>query len=322
MLHIILRVKPIGTILILLSCVLWLNACGNGDDGGIGERLSGPEAVSALPMRIDATITPTGTATPLENKGTPLSEESPPLPPETDDSAAEEDEPSVLEARLKLLPPPPLELPGQTTSTPSVANLATTKVTITPTMSINPTPSPKPTATPEPEPTSDTRTQADPTAAASDAQENAPQKDASKASLATEKKPAADSLKKKPEATSRKSTEKKVSADIKLDRLVVCSALSNRTPSGVAEQFSFSDVKKVYTWMKVSGAKPPMQLKHRYYREGKFVASVSLKIKYPSMRTWSQKSFKGPESQGKWKVVVTTENEDVILAEREFTLLP
>ena len=74
--------------------------------------------------------------------------------------------------------------------------------------------------------------------------------------------------------------------------------------------------------MKVSGARPPMVLKHIYYWEGKLVATIKLKIKYPSMRTWSQKTFKPLEALGKWKVLITTENEDEILAVKEFIVIP
>jgi hypothetical protein len=40
------------------------------------------------------------------------------------------------------------------------------------------------------------------------------------------------------------------------------------------------------------------------------------------MRTWSQKTFKPQEALGKWKVLITTENEDDILAVKEFTVVP
>ena len=111
------------------------------------------------------------------------------------------------------------------------------------------------------------------------------------------------------------------STSITLDQLEVCATVSNREPVNIATQFLLSKVGKIYTWMQVSGVKPPEVVKHIYYREGKVIAKVSLKLKYVSMRTWSQKTFKPGESVGKWKVVVTTQNEKEVLAVKEFTVV-
>ena len=292
-------------LLILSGSLLCLSACGKEESGGISERLSGPEAVSALPMRIDATVTPTATEPPSED-GTTAPTEEIVVPAEEKSEAsqksveAEKHEPSELEIRLSLLTPtPPQELQEQTISTRAEETLPPLEEAVLPTPEMSPTP--KITPTPEPEPTSTATPQPSPTPKPTQQQK-------------------VDS--KKENTTSSPQVQKAPAASIKLNELVICSTLAERTPSGVAEQFSLSKTPRVYTWMRISGATPPMRLKHRYYREGKFVTSVSLKIKYSSMRTWSQKTFKGLESQGRWKVVVTTEDEGTILAEKEFTLVP
>lgn len=316
--------------LILLSSVLWLSACGD-DDGAISERLSGPEASSVLPMRIDATVTPTETESPFENEFTPEPEETPEpqnmfnsvKDEQKDRAEPEEREASELETRLSLMTPPPEELPERITPEPSAESSELGEETITPTPSVTPSPSPKLTPASETESAMETAIYASPSPT-----QNSPKTQAAE----SEKTPGSqDALqdrtgqtvpaKKSQISSSKKLEVQHVSTDIELDKLVVCSALSNRTPSGIAEEFSFSKVKKVYTWMRVSGAKPPITMKHSYYREGKLVASVSLEIKYSSMRTWSQKTFKGPEAQGDWKVVVTTQDGEV-LAEKEFSLAP
>ena len=74
--------------------------------------------------------------------------------------------------------------------------------------------------------------------------------------------------------------------------------------------------------MKVSNAKTPVIAKHYYYLNGKLVDTVTLKLRYASMRSWSQKKLTAKEGVGQWKVVVTTENKDEVLAVREFTVTP
>ncbi|MBD3305901.1 DUF2914 domain-containing protein, partial [candidate division KSB3 bacterium] len=109
---------------------------------------------------------------------------------------------------------------------------------------------------------------------------------------------------------------------ITIDQLSVCSKISNRNPTNIAETFSVGKVKQVYTWMHVSGVNPPKLAKHIYYWEGKRMATIELRLKYASMRTWSQKSLTTFEALGKWKVVVTTGDEEEVLAVKEFTVVP
>jgi hypothetical protein len=108
--------------------------------------------------------------------------------------------------------------------------------------------------------------------------------------------------------------------DITVNQLAVCSKVSNRTPTNCGDEFSLSKTGRIYTWMKVSGVKPPKVVKHIYYWEGTLIATVKLKLKYASMRTWSQKTFKPSQALGKWKVAITTETDEVITV-KEFTVV-
>ncbi len=108
---------------------------------------------------------------------------------------------------------------------------------------------------------------------------------------------------------------------VKLEKIAVCSAVKNRNASGVAKEFSYKNVKKIYTWTKFSGIKSPTVIKHHYYLNGKAVGTVKLTLKYSVMRSWSQKSLTPGESVGKWKVVITTDNDKEILSEQEFTVV-
>ena len=292
---------------LVISILCLLNACGKDDGGGISDRLSGPEAVSALPMRVDATVTPTATGTPLEDETTLVQEEMPPAMEDTQDGTAEaeEHEPSELETRLRLLTPTPQELPGQDGSTSPIETPDLAEDTIMPPTppSSSPTPSPGLTPTLEIEPTAEAELQARPEQSPrvleqrdqkafqenqednlEDVQED------SHPPVKVNEEQTSPPPKKAEKELRRKSNSQAIST-ISLDELIVCSALSNRTPSGGAAQFSLSNVKRVYTWMRISGATPPIRLKHLYYLEGKFVTSVTLTIKYPSMRTWSQKTL-------------------------------
>ena len=316
------RKNVLGFIFVLL---LGLYGCGE-EDGGVGERLSGPGANSALPIRVDATVTPTPTVTPQAGQASQENQESP--APET-----KQDDPTPVSD----LTPTPEEI--QTTDTPTPT--ATDETIQQEEPPIEPSPIPTPVPTPVPEisaPPSEAETpksieKQDKTKSpqlkkkpksTKSAQKDDNDKEDNKKKLSTRQK----ETQPEPEQQKKlvKTAEKPIpivtSYGITLDQVTICSKITNRNPSGRADQFSISKVKKIYTWMKVSGAKPPMVVKHIYYWEGKVVATVKLKIKYPSMRTWSQKTFKPLEALGKWKVVITTENKDEVLAVKEFTVVP
>ena len=322
--------------LIFMLLVLCFYGCGKGDDGS-GERLSGPIADSALPMRVDVTITPPITKTPQAIET-----------PQVEKNAQNQPKASELEARLTILMPtlditPEVATPDPTGSTKSYQKEVLSEP--------SPTPLPMPTPTPEIESSASEDSlsesvnknavvlQEEPSSPQSTLQSQQKESEVEEESEVKEEKQPSPSQKdptqqpritqsvsikeEKIEKPAKSPTPTVTSYDgVTLDEITVCTKISNRNPSGAADTFSLSKVKKVYTWMRVSGAKPPMVLKHMYYWEGKLVATIKLKIKYSSMRTWSQKTFKSLESLGKWKVLVTTENEDEIFAVTEFTVVP
>lgn len=105
-----------------------------------------------------------------------------------------------------------------------------------------------------------------------------------------------------------------------IDSLLVCSQVTNRTPEGCNETFSLAAIETIFTWIKLSGVKPPQIIKHVYIWEGNPVVTVNLKLQYTTMRTWSQISIK-PEQIGKWKVNILTE-ENKLLTSQEWTVTP
>lgn len=315
----------------------YLSGCGGGDNG-IGERLSGPASDAALPIRIDATVTPTLTPTPeseffpeedlpideIQLSPTPLSEEEPISPTPTSSLAQSPEEDAETELPEGELTPIPSPLP-MPTPTPT------------------PTPAAKAKAASEAEPDSspdrsqksskDSKEVTEASEENSSGKQTTPepekksQKTSPKAKVEPEQKPESEQAEDQEETQTDDeqddSSEAVVnSSEIRLDRVVICSKITNRNPVNITNKFSLSEIGNIYTWMQVSGVKPPKTVKHIYYWEGKVVARVTLKLKYASMRTWSEKTFKLDESLGKWKVVITTNNEKEVLAVKEFTVTP
>ncbi len=298
---------------LLFFAIFGLFACG-GDEDTISDRLSGPAREnSALPIRIDATVTPTPTPK-LEDEDDFLTEES------------FQNETSISEDIQGTMTPTPLT---DQEITQEQEDDQFPEALPTPT----PTPTPTSTASPQPTPTASKKASSQQKKSVSVAKTSPAQsQNSGKTSKNPQKKENLDNSEKSEAADSKAeqpvSSPQKTIKDspivtpygITLNKLMVCSKISNRNPSGIANTFSFSNTKKVFIWMKVSGAIPPRIIKHIYYWEGKYVTTVKLAIKYRAMRTWSQKTLKPRKSLGKWKVLITTENEDEILAVKEFTI--
>ncbi len=301
---------------LFIVLLLWSAGCGSEEErNSIGERLSGPTANSALPMRVDETPTPTPTTSPQDS---------------ANQQADAQNQPAESEGPLDTATPTPEMTP--LSSSPGDEEDEGVQQDKSP---VAPTPTPTSTLTPRPTPSSPNNSSSTKkTATTTPGQEGQTtsergKKDEKKSSqskgMTSEKKTARTT-------PAKKTVEKKVSKNaqstispsqhITLVQAEVCSKISNRQPSGSADTFSFAQVKRIYTWMKVSGVKPPAIVKHIYYRNGKIIATVKLKLKYPAMRTWSKKTFKGGEAVGKWKVLITTSNEKDVLAVKKFTVTP
>lgn len=263
--------QPGCWIVLILLCVS-LVGCGGGDSDS-GERLAGPAASAALPIRVDATPTPAPAAT---------------VTPDAD---------------ATLTPPNEAAPTATPTDSPQDASAAlTADATPTPTSLVSPTPN----AAADEMKSDNDESETD----AQDGEGGDPENDASSPAA----QPDEEKLPSKLPVTA--------SNGMKLLQVKVCSKISNRNASNSGDEFSFKKTKKIYTWMKVSNAKTPVTAKHYYYLNGKLVDTVTLKLRYASMRSWSQKKLTAKEGVGQWKVIVTTENKDEVLAVREFTVKP
>jgi hypothetical protein len=310
-----------GKKLLFSVCLLlagYLSGCGGGDDG-IGERLSGPASDAALPIRIDATVTPTSTPTPESDL---FPEEFPLVNEDQLSPTPSSEEAPILSTLTRSLTSPSEENAETETTEKELIPLPTPLSTPTPTSTV------KAQATPQPSPVSskeetEEKPAITPTTAVSEKKTRKPKQN--EESEPEQKVDEQSETKKKTEDKNERDGSSEVvakSSAIKLDQVVICSKITNRDPVNAASTFSLAEVGKVYTWIQVSGVTPPKTIKHIYYREGKVVARVTLRLRYASMRTWSEKTFKPEESLGKWKVVITTNNEKEILAVKEFTVTP
>ncbi|MBI5574504.1 MAG: DUF2914 domain-containing protein [Elusimicrobia bacterium] len=111
----------------------------------------------------------------------------------------------------------------------------------------------------------------------------------------------ADLVEEKPDA---------VDAVLSIADFAFCKSVANREPVDKSEVFS-PEVGKVYFWTVITGAKEPAEVKHIWYYNNKKMFEISLAIKNPRHRTWSNKTII-PEWLGDWKVDVVDVSGNVL----------
>ncbi len=213
-----------------------MSGCGGGDDG-IGERLSGPASDAALPIRIDATVTPTSTPTPesdlfpeefpLVNEDqlspTPSSEEAPILSTLTRSLTSPSEENAETETTEKELIPPPTPL-----STP------------TPTSTVKAQATPQPSPVSSKEETEEKPAITPPTAVSEKKTRKPDQNEESEPEQSDEQSEPEKKRKIRMSAMVLPKSSPKSSA-IKLDQVVICSKITNRDPVNAAYPFSLAE---------------------------------------------------------------------------------
>jgi hypothetical protein len=98
--------------------------------------------------------------------------------------------------------------------------------------------------------------------------------------------------------------------------LVLCAAIKERTPVGVADTFP-SDIFSIYCFTRITGARDTAVVTHRWLYGEKEMAEVDLPVKSSSWRTWSSKRML-PEWQGDWKVEILSPEGEVIASKKFF----
>jgi hypothetical protein len=90
----------------------------------------------------------------------------------------------------------------------------------------------------------------------------------------------------------------------------------NKQPVDPGTEFA-GDGKRVYCITQIQGAKDPVTIEHRWYRDGVLVLSVELPIKSLNWRTQSYKTIQ-PTMAGNWKVDVVLLPGEEVLASQNF----
>ena len=89
---------------------------------------------------------------------------------------------------------------------------------------------------------------------------------------------------------------------LQIEKIATTASVENKEPVNPSSEFTAS-VGRVYCWTKVRSKSFPTTIKHVWSLNGQKVAEVSLAVKYPMTRTWSNKTI----APGQWKVDVTDE---------------
>jgi len=111
------------------------------------------------------------------------------------------------------------------------------------------------------------------------------------------------------------------STDVTIHELIVCRGIKHRQYVSPVNHFSMGNGAKpvVWTWMNVLTDKPPQDLSHIYYLNGKRYCRVILPALYPRTRTWSKVRLNRLAHAGSWRVDVVNSSGQVI-ARTDFTV--
>lgn len=91
---------------------------------------------------------------------------------------------------------------------------------------------------------------------------------------------------------------------LKLEEIVICRNVTDRTPIGRGSVFSVN-VKQLCCFTKVVGASADTEIVHKWFLNGVLKSSVTLPVRSTSWRTWSSKEIT-PKDAGDWVVDVMT----------------
>jgi hypothetical protein len=101
---------------------------------------------------------------------------------------------------------------------------------------------------------------------------------------------------------------------VQVEKIALGTGVESRELVGEATEFDVS-AGRIYCWTKITSQNVPTTIKHVWYTDEQNPAEVTLDIKYPTTRTWSNKAIWA----GKWRVEVVSEAGDV-LASADFTV--
>lgn len=93
---------------------------------------------------------------------------------------------------------------------------------------------------------------------------------------------------------------------VTLDKLVFARSVESRQPVGTAREFEAA-ASRVFCWTKLSAKSPPTVVRHVWYKDGRKLLEVPLKVNNSSGRYWTVKKI----SPGNWTVEVVNAGGEV-----------
>ena len=124
-----------------------------------------------------------------------------------------------------------------------------------------------------------------------------------------------------PKTPSNPLNQKLKPGNIQISKIVTCQSIDDRRHMSLQTEFSVKKDRKVCVWTDVQSKQVPCAIKHVYFINGRRYRSIPLSIKHPQMRTWSYVSLNSHDDEGKWRVDVITDKEE-ILSRIEFSVVP
>jgi hypothetical protein len=101
-------------------------------------------------------------------------------------------------------------------------------------------------------------------------------------------------------------------------RSAVATDLEENEPVHAAETFP-ADVKRLYCFSQVKGAKDSAEIEHRWYWNDRLISSIPLKIRSGNWRTYSIKTI-APGMTGEWMVSIVNTEKEAVLKTLKFTV--
>jgi len=104
--------------------------------------------------------------------------------------------------------------------------------------------------------------------------------------------------------------------DLATEEMVVCAAVRDRVPAGVADTFP-SDIFGVYCYTRLVGARGGTTVKHVWFHGETKMGEISLPVRSLPWRTWSIKEMR-EDWKGDWRVDLVASDGTVIASKKFF----
>lgn len=95
-------------------------------------------------------------------------------------------------------------------------------------------------------------------------------------------------------------------AEVTVAEVSVATDIKDHGPVGAADKFTITAPQKIWCYSKITGGADGQAIAHKWFHKDNLIASMPLKIKAGSYRTYSYKTI-SPEMKGLWRVEIIDE---------------